>query len=82
MSQSLSRLYIHATFHIKYSSVPIRKQEYTELYAYIGIWRGIMRRISSLIKLPLDSVESSISGRNRNSLLSRRVPLRSARRYR
>ena len=36
MSQSLSRLYIHATFHIKYSSVPIRKQEYAELYAYIG----------------------------------------------
>lgn len=36
MSQSLSKLYIHATFHIKYNSVPIRKQEWTELYAYIG----------------------------------------------
>lgn len=36
MSQSLSRLYIHATFHIKYTSVTIRKQDYEELYAYIG----------------------------------------------
>jgi REP element-mobilizing transposase RayT len=36
MSQSLSKLYIHATFHIKYTSVPIRKQDYSHLHAYIG----------------------------------------------
>lgn len=36
MSQSLSRIYIHATFHIKYTSVIIRKQDSEHLYAYIG----------------------------------------------
>ena len=36
MSQSLSKLYIHATFHIKYTSVPIRKQDAAALYAYMG----------------------------------------------
>lgn len=36
MSQSLSKLYIHATFHIKYTSVTIRKQDFEHLYAYIG----------------------------------------------
>ena len=36
MSQSLSKLYIHATFHIKKSSVPIRKQELEQLFSYIA----------------------------------------------
>lgn len=36
MSQSLSQLYVHLTFHIKYTSVPIRKEEATQLYVYIG----------------------------------------------
>ena len=36
MSQSLSKLYIHATFHIKYTSVPIRKQDFSTLFAYMG----------------------------------------------
>ena len=36
MSQSLSKLYVHIIFHIKYTSVPIRKSTANELYAYIG----------------------------------------------
>ena len=36
MTQSLSKLYIHATFHVKYNSPLLRKQEYVDLYAYIG----------------------------------------------
>ena len=36
MTQSLSKLYIHATFHVKYNSVLLRKQDYADLYAYIG----------------------------------------------
>ncbi len=36
MPQSLAKLYIHLIFHIKSTSVPIRKQDAHELYAYIG----------------------------------------------
>ena len=36
MPQSLAKLYIHIIFHIKSTSVPIRKQDAHELYAYIG----------------------------------------------
>ena len=36
MAQSLSKLYVHAIFHIKYNSPIIRKQEEMELYSYIG----------------------------------------------
>jgi len=36
MAQSLSKLYIHITFHIKTTSVIIRSQEKQDLYAYIG----------------------------------------------
>jgi REP element-mobilizing transposase RayT len=36
MSQSLSKLYIHATFHIKKTSVPIRKKELEQLFSYIA----------------------------------------------
>lgn len=36
MSQSLSRLYVHIIFHIKSTSVPIRKLESDELYAYMA----------------------------------------------
>ena len=37
MSQSLSKLYIHATFHIKYTSVPIRKEEYLAFLKEYGV---------------------------------------------
>ncbi len=36
MSQSLSKLYVHAVFHIKYNSPKIRGQDKDELYAYMG----------------------------------------------
>ena len=36
MPQSLSKLYVHIVFHIKHTSVKIRKEESIELYAYIG----------------------------------------------
>jgi REP element-mobilizing transposase RayT len=36
MSQSLSQLYVHIIFHIKYNSVSIRPEDENELYAYIG----------------------------------------------
>lgn len=36
MSQSLSKLYVHLVFHIKYSSVEIRSIDKEKLYAYIG----------------------------------------------
>ncbi|QQS49710.1 MAG: transposase [Bacteroidota bacterium] len=36
MSQSLTKLYIHLVFHIKYNSVPIRYQDKKMLYAYMG----------------------------------------------
>lgn len=36
MSQSLSKLYTHIIYHIKNTSVEIRKQDKSELYAYIG----------------------------------------------
>lgn len=36
MSQSLSKLYVHIIFHVKYSAVPIRTEDKNDLYAYIG----------------------------------------------
>jgi len=36
MSQSLSKLYVHLVFHIKYTSVEIRSEDKEKLYAYIG----------------------------------------------
>ena len=36
MSQSLSKLYLHIVFHIKYTSVEIRAVDKEKLYAYMG----------------------------------------------
>jgi len=36
MSQSLSKLFIHIIFHVKYAEVKIRKEDKGELFAYIG----------------------------------------------
>ena len=36
MAQSLSKLYIHIVFHIKYNSVVIRQKDKQRLYAYMG----------------------------------------------
>ena len=37
MAQSFSKLYVHIIYHIKNSSVKIRKEERHRLYAYIGL---------------------------------------------
>ncbi len=37
MSQSLSKIYIHLVFHIGSYSVPIRKEDKSRLYAYMGV---------------------------------------------
>ena len=36
MAQSLSKLFVHIIYHIKTSSVRIRKEDKSDLYAYIG----------------------------------------------
>jgi len=36
MAQSLSKLYVHIIFHTKNNQVKIRRQDKTDLYAYIG----------------------------------------------
>jgi len=36
MAQSLSRLYVHLIFHIKYTSATIREQDKDVLFAYMG----------------------------------------------
>ena len=36
MAQSLSKLFVHIIYHIKTSSVKIRKEDKNDLYAYIG----------------------------------------------
>jgi REP element-mobilizing transposase RayT len=36
MSQSLSRIYIHGVFHIRYNSPKIQKKDKEKLYAYMG----------------------------------------------
>lgn len=35
MAQSLSQIYVHIVFHIKYSSVPILEADLPKLFAYI-----------------------------------------------
>ena len=37
MAQSLSKLFVHIIFHVKNNQVKIRKQDKTDLYAYIGV---------------------------------------------
>ena len=36
MAQSLSKLFVHIIFHIKTTSVKIREEDKSDLYAYIG----------------------------------------------
>lgn len=53
MPQSLSKLYVHIIFHIKYTSVPIKEKDHDSLYAYMG----------SIIK-DNDSIPILINGTN------------------
>ena len=45
MSQSLSRLYVHVIFHVKNNDILIKKEDRTELYAYM---RGIITNNKSI----------------------------------
>ncbi|GHT17734.1 transposase [Bacteroidia bacterium] len=45
MAQSLSQLYVHCIFHVKYNTDKIRPEDEAELYAYIG---GIIKNIQSI----------------------------------
>jgi len=36
MAQSLSKLFVHIIFHVKYNSVKIRQEDKKDLYAYMG----------------------------------------------
>lgn len=45
MPQSLSQLYIHIIFHVRYDDVLIRENEESELYKYIG---GIIKESGSV----------------------------------
>jgi len=49
MSQSLSKLYIHAIFHIKNDLCLIRDDDEKELYAYIGGIIGLSKSIPIII---------------------------------
>jgi REP element-mobilizing transposase RayT len=44
MSQSLSKLYVHAIFHVKNERISIRQEDEEELYSYIG---GLIKQTSS-----------------------------------
>ncbi len=49
MSQSLSKLYIHAIFHVKYNESFIRTEDEEELYRYIGGIIGLSKSIPIMI---------------------------------
>lgn len=49
MSQSLSKLYLHAIFHVKNNDCLIKPENDTELYAYIGGLLGLSKSIPIVI---------------------------------
>ena len=56
MSQSLSKLYIHAIFHVKYNECLIKSEDEKELYAYMG---GTVK-ISKSIPIIINGTENHI----------------------
>jgi len=56
MSQSLSKLYIHAIFHVKNNECMIRPEDEKELYSYIG---GTIK-ISNSIPIITNGMENHI----------------------
>ena len=56
MSQSLSKLYVHAIFHVKNNQCLIRPEHEQELYAYIG---GLVK-LSKSISLIINGIENHI----------------------
>lgn len=56
MSQSLSKLYVHAIYHVKNDECLIRMEDENELYAYIG---GILN-LSKSIPIVINGTENHI----------------------
>ena len=56
MSQSLSKLYVHAIFHVKNNQILIRREHDKELYTYIG---GVIK-LSKSIPIIINGVENHI----------------------
>ncbi len=56
MSQSLSKLYVHAIFHVKYNECLIHPENEKELYAYMG---GVIKTSKS-IPISINGTENHI----------------------
>jgi putative transposase len=56
MSQSLSKLYVHIIFHVKYDSCLIKLEDEQELYSYIG---GVIK-ISKSIPININGIENHV----------------------
>lgn len=56
MAQSLSKLYVHLIFHIKYTSVKIREADEQKLYSYMG---SVIKRNNS-IPIVINGVEDHV----------------------
>ena len=56
MSQSLSKLYVHAIYHVKNNECLIRPEDEKELYAYIG---GVLK-LSKSIPIIINGTENHI----------------------
>jgi len=56
MSQSLSKLYLHAIFHVKNNECLIRKEDEKELYAYMGS----VIKLSKSIPIIINGIEDHV----------------------
>jgi len=56
MSQSLSKLYVHAIFHVKYNECLIKPENGKELYAYIGS----LVKLSKSIPVAINGTENHV----------------------
>jgi putative transposase len=56
MSQSLSKMYVHAIFHVKNNDILIRPEDDEELYAYIG---GVIK-LSKSIPVLINGIENHV----------------------
>jgi REP element-mobilizing transposase RayT len=56
MSQSLSKLYLHAIFHVKNNECLIRQEDEKELYAYMGS----IIKLSKSIPIIINGVEDHV----------------------
>ncbi|MDP3441411.1 MAG: IS200/IS605 family transposase [Ignavibacteria bacterium] len=56
MSQSLTQMYVHIIFHVKYNSCLIKPEDDNDLYAYIGS----LIKISKSIPININGIEDHI----------------------